>query len=167
VSKTVLHVGCGREPLPEWAEGYDEVRLDINPDAEPDIVASITDLGDIGPFDAIVTVHTLEHVFPHEVRVALSEFRRVLKPGGVALIMVPDLEDVKATEDVLYDSPAGPVSGLDMIYGMPRMIAINPHMAHHCGFVSETLQAALEAAGFEDVATQRLPSFNLLGMARA
>lgn len=166
-TKTVLHVGCGREPLPAWVEGFEEIRLDINPDAEPDIVASITDLGEIGPYDALVTVHTLEHIYPFEVPVALAEFKRVLKPGGVALIVVPDLEDVKATDEPLYDSPAGPVSGLDMIYGMPRMIANNPHMAHHCGFVSDTLREALEAAGFEAVTTQRLPSYNLVALARA
>jgi SAM-dependent methyltransferase len=168
VTKTILHVGCGREPLPAWMEGYDEeVRLDIDADVEPDVVASMTDLGDIGPFDAIYTCHTLEHVFPQEVPVALAEFRRVLKPGGIAMIVVPDLEDVKATDEMLYESPAGPVSGLDMIYGMPGLIALSPHMAHRCGFVADTLRAALEAAGFAAVLTQRSEGYNLFGVARA
>ena len=164
---TVLHVGCGRTRLPDWLDGYAEVRLDIDPNAEPDVCASMVDMGEIGPFDAIYTTHTLEHIYPHEVPVALGEFKRVLKPGGFAVIVVPDLEGVEATDEVLYDSPAGPVCGLDMIYGMSSLVAINPHMAHRCGFTAKTLREVLEAAGFAKVTTERSGAFNLIGGAVA
>jgi hypothetical protein len=36
-------------------------------------------------------------------------------------------------------------------------------MAHHCGFVAGTLKAVMEVAGF-DVKTERLSSYNLMGM---
>lgn len=162
--RTVLHAGCGREPLPDWLGDCDETRLDIDADVQPDIVASLTDMGDIGPFDAIYTCHTLEHLFPHEVSVALDGFRRVLKPGGVAIILVPDLEDVRPTEEVVYDSPAGPVCGLDMFYGMARLIALSPYMAHKCGFIAATLGKALGAAGFSQSHTYRLGGYNLVGI---
>lgn len=154
--KSILHVGCGRSPLPPLFVGYEEVRLDIDPDVQPHIVASITDLGDIGPFDALYTSHCLEHLYPHEVLGALQGFKRVLKPGGAAIIIVPDLEGVQPTDDTVYDSPAGPVSGLDMIYGMARLIATNPYMAHHCGFVQQTLTEVIEAAGFAKCDTTRV-----------
>lgn len=164
--RTVLHVGCGRQPLPTWLDGYEEVRLDIDPGVQPHIVASITELGDIGPFEALYASHCLEHLYPHDVPRALAEFRRVLKPGGLAVILVPDLEDVRPTEDVVYVSEGGPVCGLDMYYGMASLIAANPHMAHHCGFVTETLSDAISAAGFSSVEISRT-NFNLLAMARA
>lgn len=164
--KTVLHVGCGRQPLPEWLAGLEEVRLDIDPDVQPDIVASMTDMGDIGPFDAVYTLHTLEHLYPQDVPTALGEIKRVLKPGGFAMIVVPDLEDVRPTEDVVYVSPAGPVSGLDMYYGMAGLIAESPYMAHHCGFVQETLQQVIDAAGFKASNVTR-DRFNLLAAAIA
>jgi len=110
----ILHVGCGHEPLPPWFQGAVETRLDIDPRCEPDVVASMTDLGDIGPFDVVFSSHSLEHLAPHDVGVALGEFRRVLKPGGRLVVIVPDLEDVRPTEDVLYVSPAGPIAGIDM-----------------------------------------------------
>jgi len=164
---TVLHVGCGREPLPAWLGALREVRLDIEPLAEPDIVASMTDMGEIGPFSAVYSAHCLEHLAPHDVGVALAEMRRVLAPGGAVVIVVPDLEDVRPTEDVLYESAAGPVTGLDMIYGLRSALPHLPHMAHRTGFVSATLRAALEAAGFADVRTERAPDFNLIATGRA
>jgi len=124
------------------------------------------DMGDIGPFDVVVSQHSLEHLYPHQVGAALAEFRRVLKPEGQAVIVVPDLEDVRPTEDVLYVSDSGlPVCGLDMIYGKASLIADAPHMAHHCGFTAETLGSALKAAGFTKVHMQRLAGFNLLAVA--
>ena len=163
MANVILHVGCGGERLPEWLSGCDEVRLDISPDNEPDIVASMTDMGEIGQFDGVFCSHALEHLHQHEVGIALSEFHRVLKPGGAAYIFVPDLEDVQPTEQVMYVSPAGPITGRDMYYGLASIIADFPYMAHKTGFVSATLAKALEAAGFE-AHTRRLPSYNLLGV---
>ncbi len=166
MTPTVLHVGCGRQPLPDWLGAYEEVRLDINPDVEPDVIASMVDMGEIGPFDAVYTTHTLEHLYPDEVAQALGEILRVLKPGGFAMIVVPDLEGVKATDDVVYDSPAGPITGLDMIYGMGRMVASSRYMAHHCGFVRDTLKQVIDSAGFSRSAVTR-SNFNLFAAAVA
>ena len=159
--KRILHVGCGTEPLPEWLPG-DAVRLDIDPGVGPDIVASILDLGPLSDFDVVYCSHTLEHVYPHEVSVALGEFRRVLKDDGVVVLIVPDLEDQKPTDDVVYDSPAGPVTGFDLFYGHRPFVEMFPNtMAHHCGFVSSSMRSALEGAGFDKVTVQRIPCCNI------
>ncbi len=161
----VLHAGCGTEPLPAWLGECDEVRLDIDHRCEPHIVAPITALGDIGEFDVVYSSHCLEHLFPHQVAVALAEFKRVLKPGGKAVVVVPDLEDVRPTEDALYVSEAGPICGLDMYYGKASMIADNPFMAHKCGFVRETLAGVVEAVGFAAVSVERSSGYNLYAVA--
>lgn len=162
--QTVLHVGCGKEPLPTWLGDFREVRLDIDPDCTPDIVAPMTDMGEIGPFDALYCCHALEHLYPHEVPMALGEFLRVLRAGGTLMVVVPDLEGIQPTEDVLYESPAGPICGLDMIYGKAALIAGNPHMAHHSGFVGSTLEGALLAAGFDKAKASRPGGYNLLAV---
>lgn len=162
---SILHVGCGSEPLPAWLDASSEVRLDIEPAVNPDIVASMTDLGEIGPFDAVYSSHSLEHLMPYDVPVALGEFRRVLAEGGVAIIFVPDLQDVKPTADIVYQSPAGPICGLDMIYGLHSALAERPYMAHRCGFVAETLTSAIEAAGFSKVEVIRQDGFQLMAVA--
>lgn len=122
-------------------------------------------MGDIGPFDALYSSHSLEHLFPHDVPVAAREFYRVLRDGGVAVIIVPDLEGVSPTDEPLYDSPAGSVCGLDMFYGMARLIVGNPYMAHHCGFVADTLKDVLVKAGFASVKTHRLSHHTLMAVA--
>ena len=163
---SLLHVGCGFDSMPEWAVGkFDEIRLDISPDVQPDIVASMTDLGDIGPFDAIHCSHALEHLLPHDVPVALAEFLRVLNEDGFVVLAVPDLEDVKATEEVLFEAPCGPITGLDLIYGHRKALPEWPHMAHRTGFTRNTLEQAFREAGFGQVVVQRMPAYNLLAIA--
>lgn len=120
----------------------------------------MTDLGDIGPYDVVYCSHALEHLYPHDVPRALAEFRRVLKPGGAAVILVPDLEGVPATDDVL---PGSKLCGLQLMYGDAGQIEEFPHMAHHSGFVAATLRATMAAAGFE-VRTERMSFYNLMAV---
>lgn len=158
----VLHVGCGGAELPQPFDQEEETRLDINPAMEPDIVASFTDMGDIGQFDVVYSCHTLEHLHPREVDMALKECLRVLVPGGQVIIIVPNLEGVLPTHDPLYDSPSGPVSGHDMIYGHKCCVE-NPYMAHHSGFMGDTLKAAMLKAGFAHAVSHADDFYNLIG----
>jgi len=158
---TMLCVGAGGDDARPWTEGLELTVLDINPDWNPDIVADMCNMGDIGEFDCVQSVHSLEHLYPHDVDKALKEFLRVLKPGGTVMIFVPDLEGVHATLETLYESASGPICGLDMIYGKKSFIEDSIYMAHHTGFVSETLKKCLIDAGFENVITQRIANYNL------
>jgi ubiquinone/menaquinone biosynthesis C-methylase UbiE len=160
--KIVLHVGCGSRDIDNLNpffrhEGYRELRLDIDPAVEPDIVATMLDMGavDTASVDAVFSSHNIEHLFAHEVVVALTEFRRVLKPDGFAMIIVPDLQAVAELvardelEDMAYSSPSGPISPLDMLYGHTAAISKgNTFMAHKTGFTSTTLRQKLMQAGF-------------------
>lgn len=165
--RRVLHAGCNGGPLPPYFGECEEVRLDVDPQWRPDVLASITDLGDIGVFDAVYCSHTLEHLYPHEVKTALREFRRVLSDDGYVMIWVPDLEDVRPTEELLFESPSGPIAGLDLYYGFRPKLAEMPHMAHHTGFTSTTLEAALREAGFTGVTMRRFePLYQLMAVAK-
>ena len=94
---------------------------------EPDIVGSMTDMSVVADesVDAVWSSHNLEHLFAHEVHIALSEFCRVIKKDGFALITLPDVEAIAKEvvkgnlEGVLYQSPAGPISPIDVIWGPP------------------------------------------------
>lgn len=160
----ILHVGCGSAPLPEWMGEAIETRLDINSQVNPDIVAPMTDMGDIGLFDVVYSSHCLEHIYRHQVVPALQECLRVLRPGGLAIMIVPDVEDIKPTNDVVYVSPGGPVTGLDMFFGHGGCVRDNPYMEHHGAFVQSTLIKAFKDAGFREAKALRGNGWNLVGV---
>jgi 2-polyprenyl-3-methyl-5-hydroxy-6-metoxy-1,4-benzoquinol methylase len=164
VTKRLLHVGCGGGILPEWAVNFKEVRLDIDPEVNPDIVASMTDLGVIGTYDAVYANHCLEHLASSDVRKALSEFYRVLNDEGFVFIMVPDLEDVKPTNDVILEAPVGPITGLDMMYGLQSLLNKHPYMAHRTGFIKKSMEIYMENTGFRRFRVERLENYNLLAI---
>jgi SAM-dependent methyltransferase len=166
---TFLHVGCGPKRKPQTTAGFNrpewsEIRLDIDPSVAPDITGTMTEMSAVstGSVDAVFSSHNIEHLYAHEVPVALAEFRRVLSPDGFAIITCPDLQAWAAlvAEDKLlesaYTSPAGPISPHDTLYGLgAAMAAGNLYMAHRCGFTGRTLTETLLTAGFASVAIAR------------
>ncbi len=148
---SLLHVGCYTSPLPFWATSCEETRLDIDPECNPDIVASMLNMGQIGEYDYVFSCHCLEHVFPHEARVALGEMRRVLVDGGTVIVIVPDIEGVSPNKDTLYESPGGPVCGLDVLYGKASLVEINPLMGHKNGFTLDILMAEFKSVGLKRI----------------
>ena len=168
--KRVLNAGSGsyaaRKLHPVFLHDvWQEVRVDIDPQARPDIVSSITDMKSSCPpqsFDAIWSSHTLEHLYAHEVPLALAEFNRVLKPDGFVLITSPDLEAVaslvldRGLDHVAYTSPAGPITPLDMLFGHSESIARGHiYMTHKTGFTCASLGQRFVDAGFPVAVVKR------------
>jgi len=160
--KKVLNVGGNNKeiPLPPQYAGFEHVLLDIDPARGPDVVCDarkLTTLG-AGQFDAVYCSHNLEHYYRHDVPRVLAGFLHVLKPGGFAQIQVPDIQAVmRATvqrgldvEDVLYQSPAGPITVADVVYGWGLEIerSGNDFFSHKNGFTEKSLLKALNQAGF-------------------
>jgi len=174
-SKTFIHVGCGHKnkekTTPEF-ENWEEIRFDIDESVRPDLLGSMTDMKSVGTesVDAIFSSHNIEHLYPHEVPIALTEFLRVLKPNGYLVLTCPDLQSVCAliAEDRLtepaYTSPAGPIAPIDILFGhRTAMQQGNLYMAHRCGFTKKVLADAMHIAGFKKTAAKRRlsPFFDL------
>ncbi|MES2298106.1 MAG: methyltransferase domain-containing protein [Pseudomonadota bacterium] len=179
--KTFLHIGCGPKRQDRTTAAFNtpawrEMRLDIDASVKPDIVGSMTDISAVpaASMDAVYSSHNIEHLYPHEVPVALAEFRRVLRPDGFAVITCPDLQSVCALvaadklDEPAYVSGAGPIAPLDILYGhRAAMSEGNLYMAHRCGFTQKVLTASLQAAGFSAIGTRRRghPFYDLWALA--
>ena len=160
--KTFLHVGCGLLNKSHCKgfnnDNWKEIRLDIDENVNPDIVGTLTDmkLVETGSVDAVYSSHNIEHIFPHEVPIALREFYRVLKEDGIVVITCPDIQSVgeALTQDklfeTLYESPMGPVTAFDILYGHRKTtVDGNIFMVHKGGFTYSTLNIKFKEAGFK------------------
>lgn len=133
-----LNLGAGKTKL----DGY--IAVDLNPAA--DVVTNIKQLPfQDGSADEILAVHVLEHLYRWEVPAVLSEWLRVLKPGGVIALELPNI--LKVAHFIL-NSPDQRL-GLWGAYGDP--VYEEPLMVHRWGWSPAELSATLKEAGFTHV----------------
>ena len=90
MKKTYLNLGCGSRYRPDW------INIDIAP-RDPAVIRH--DLGRGIPLadescDVVYHTAVLEHMRRPEAEIFLSECCRVMKPGGILRVGVPDLEKI-------------------------------------------------------------------------
>lgn len=160
--RKVLNVGGNRKdiPIPSQYDGWRHILLDIDPRGNPDIVCDAREIISLGEneYDAIYCSHNLEHYYRHDVRRVLLGFFHVLKADGFVHIRVPDLDGLMKIvvekkmdiDDFLYQSPAGPITVRDVIYGYGVEIeqSGNDFFAHKTGFSPQSLTRILNECGF-------------------
>jgi len=96
-----------------------------------------------GTFDNVFTCHMLEHLYRSQAERCLQEIFRVLKPGGLLRVVVPDLDMLVRAYDQRDPSPL-----LEAIY-----VSYQPRdkNRHHWMYTAESLSALLTSVGFHDV----------------
>ena len=153
----VLDVGCGPGHLLACfrAEGWSAIGTEATPAAAAiprerhGLEVAAGELNALAlpgvSFDAVVSWHTLEHM--RDPGAALDEMVRVLKPGGLLLVSVPDFSSVEAQ--------AQPAAWFHL--DVPR------HLVH---FPAEVLRGLLRARGLvvleEHRTTPEYDAFSLL-----
>lgn len=176
----LLHAICGsnnksRTTREFSSADWEEVRMDPQAEVKPDVVSSLLDMSMLedASFDAVFTAHSLERLYAHEVGKALGNIHRVLKDDGYLIVSCADIQAACAlvAEDKLleaaYESPAGPVAPMDILYGFrPALAAGFERHACKCGFTSRALLGTLGQAGFASKWGARNPnSFTLVAIA--
>ncbi len=146
-----LHIG-GQAVHADWKI------LDVLPGPHVDFVGNCTDLSQF-PDNGIAEIyasHVLEHLgYMRELPHALDEFHRVLAPGGMLRVSVPDLTTLCA----LFADPA--LNTQERVHVMRMMFGgqMNEADFHKVGLTEEFLRDFLATAGFLDIA--RSESFGL------
>jgi predicted SAM-dependent methyltransferase len=153
-----LHIGCGKNPLADW------VNIDVFP--APLAMNVLRGL----PFAAASTryvfvSHLLEHLFfPRDVKPFMAELRRVLAPGGVVRLVVPDIEqciEAYVKNDATFFGsrretwpwwPANPTRLEDFLaYAGAGAEPAYLFESHKYGYDFETLARVLADAGFTGI----------------
>ena len=153
-----LHVGCGPCLLEGW------INLDVHPAPLATNVLWGLPFAE-GSMRLVFLSHLLEHLFyPNDVMPFLGEIFRVLEPGGVVRIIVPDIaqyieayqnEDAEffAERRQHWGAGDGKTTRLEnfLAYAGAGPDPAWLFQAHKFGYDFETVSRALERAGFVDM----------------
>jgi predicted SAM-dependent methyltransferase len=135
-----LHLGCGwRDFGPEWIhiDGGDYSHIDYK-----DITTLLFEDNSV---DLIYSSHTIEYFDREEVKILLDEWKRVLKPGGIIRLAVPDFLKLtwvyQETKDL--NKILGPLFG--------KMSMGEEIIYHKTVYDFNSLKTLLEGIGFSKV----------------
>jgi predicted SAM-dependent methyltransferase len=136
-----LHLGCGQRHIPGF------IHVDAMPAPHVDIVGPVEKL----PFNdacasLIYASHVLEHFGRYAYKAVLKEWFRVLKPGGILRISVPDFAACAA---IYYEN--GLADGLSGLVGLIIGGQRNEHDFHKMIFDEDFLRHDLFDIGFREV----------------
>ena len=94
-------------------------------------------------FECVYSSHMLEHLHPAAAMHCLSEIHRILKPGGIVRIVVPDLAQL-----ITKYVPETPEAFLEALFESNQRSTKN---MHHWQYNEFSMRRSLEAAGFQNV----------------
>lgn len=133
-----LNIGAGSKVV----LGFLSVGLDPGHDIRCDFRAIPVPTASV---DEAIAIHVLEHVWRWECGDALREWFRIMKPGGMLAIEMPDL--VKCCRNVVAGLPES--MGIRGLYGDQTFR--DPLMTHRWLYTEDEIKAELRAAGFAKV----------------
>lgn len=137
--KVYLHLGAGNKASPEF------INIDAVPFKHTHHVQDISDLSRFpsGSVDMIYASHVIEHLPRKKLVSILSEWRRVLKAGGVLRFGVPDFDrliEMYQASDNDVESVVNQLMGQDSEYD-----------DHHSIWNRAYAESILKRAGFSEV----------------
>lgn len=101
--------------------------------------------------DAVAAIHVLEHFYEWEAFDLLTEWKRILKPGGKMIIELPCMDKVfgYVSRCVKDKSPMNFFMTLHAMYGDPKHK--NEAMCHKWGYFQKPLIELLERVGMRNI----------------
>jgi hypothetical protein len=177
-AKLLVNLGSGPKGntwIPTMFADWRELRVDVDAQVAPDILADITDLSAIesSSVDAVWAAHCVEHLYIHQVAGAVAEAHRILTDVGFLVVIVPDLQAIAEflsgdrLHEMVYESQAGPVTAHDIVFGYaPSLAQGHFSMAHNCGFTPTLLLHQLQKTPFAEIVLRRRANHELAAIAR-
>ena len=139
-----LNLGCGRMVLDGWFNV--DVVANAKAPRPPEMLCDNRNVPlSAACADEVMAIHVLEHFYRWEVEDVLTEWVRLLAPGGRLILEMPDLE--LACRNVLAGSTDQ--MGMWPLYGDPSHR--DPYMCHRWAWTYSTLEPILLHVGLSDV----------------
>ena len=139
-----LHLGCGKRYIP----GFVHVDLDDFPHIDHRSRIDKLPMFEDGSVDLIYCCHAFEYFDRTEAPIVLAEWKRILKPGGILRLAVPDFETLVSVYQ--RDRKLGEVLG--PLYG--RMPIHTPDgqrvIYHRTAYDYDSLKELCIRCGFRD-----------------
>lgn len=146
-----INLGCGRHTLDGW------FCIDAAP--HPQATRPLDLLCDVksiplpdGCAREVQAIHLFEHLYFWECAPAIEEWRRLLRPGGILTLEMPDL--MKWCRNILQGREGRHPGQMGMwaAYGDPR--TEDPLMTHKWAWTFATIRPFLKEHGFHDIAEE-------------
>jgi len=142
-----LNLGAGRCRWPDW------ISVDLD---GADVCSDLRTLPYAeGSVDRVAAIHVLEHFYEWEALPLITEWQRVLKPGGVMILELPCMDKVLSylVRCVRESVPANLAFSWWVFWGNPAYHS--PAMCHKWGYTIDSVQALLRQAGFVEIQMER------------
>lgn len=138
--KVFIHLGCGDIASPEF------INVDARPGPHVHYICDVTDLSIFadGYADLVYACHVLEHVRHNDLKKTLWEWRRILKPGGILRLSVPDFDKILH----IYQSSA---CDINSILGPLMGGQEHKYNVHYSVFNQQYLTDRLREARFREI----------------
>jgi predicted SAM-dependent methyltransferase len=150
-----LHLGCGPVKLPDYVN-VDGEYCASDPEVIIHYIAEVYPIPD-NSVDEILSVHVIEHIEHWKIRSMLSEWYRILRPGGQAAVEWPDLLKactfIAANPDSLISDDRRVLKKtIHSIFGNSKYQ--NRAMMHAYGYSAASMTRLFTEAGFSIVRSE-------------
>lgn len=142
---TAYNLGCGTKKWDGW----------INVDLHSSVSDLRCDLRKLeiatDSADAVAAIHVIEHFYEWEAFDVLTEWKRVLKPGGKMILELPCMDKVfgYVVRCIANKEPMQPFMTLLALYGDPKEKSVA--MCHKWGYFQKPLRDLLEKVGMRQI----------------
>lgn len=140
-----LHLGCGNRNFDGWTN------IDLADFPHIHYQTSVDDLHMIenNSCDVVYSAHTIEYFCRDEINIVLGEWHRVLKPGGILRLAVPDFDALIK----VYCETQDLSLILGPLYGKMKIStgSSEEHIFHKTVYNFSQLETILEFNGFGNV----------------